>query len=127
MDINSTINQSREGIFKELEKFLKTETVVGEPIIIGDITIVPLITVNFGYGMGEGGGSDKEKEDGYGGGLGVGAKISPDALLVINKGEVTMMPVKSKANFEKLINKIPDLLEKINIKKSSDAEEDEES
>lgn len=121
MDVNSKISASKEMIFKELEKFLKTETVVGEPIAIGDITIVPLITVNFGYGMGEGSGGDKKKgEEGSGGGLGLGAKISPDALLVINKGEVSMMPIKTNSNFEKIVDQIPEILEKLNEKKSSD-------
>ncbi len=124
MDINSNIKESKDAVFKELEQFLKTETVVGEPINIGDITIVPLITVNFGYGRGEALAGDKKSGEGSGGGLGVGAKISPDAVLVINKGEVSMMPIKTSANFEKLIDQIPGILEKINKKKPSDTEEE---
>ena len=121
MDFKSNINEGREEIFKELEKFLRTETVVGDPITIGEITLVPLITVGFGYGMGEGSGTDN-KEEGSGGGLGVGAKISPDAVLVINKGEVSMMPIKDKASLDKLINKVPEILDKINSKKDKEAE-----
>lgn len=126
MTNNTSINESSEVIFKELEKFLRTETVVGEPITIGDVTIVSLVSVNFGFGMGQGTGNDKENGEGSGGGVGVGAKISPDAILVINKGEVTMMPIKSGANLDKLFDKIPQLLEKISIKKSSDITESKE-
>lgn len=124
----SSIGQNMETLFTQLEKFLKTETVVGEPMTIGEVTIVPLITVSFGCGMGGGSGKDPEKsEEGSGSGLGAGAKISPDSVLVINKGEVTMMPVKGKANLEKLMEKVPDILSQINIKSEKESEAESES
>lgn len=123
----SSINQNMEVLFTQLEKFLKTETVVGEPMIIGDVTIVPLITVSFGCGMGGGSGKDPEKsEEGSGSGIGAGAKISPDSVLVINKGEVTMMPVRGKANLEKLMEKVPDIISQINTKSGKDSKSEPE-
>lgn len=124
----SSIGQNMETLFTQLEKFLKTETVVGEPMTIGEVTIVPLITVSFGCGMGGGTGKDSEKsEEGSGSGLGAGAKISPDSVLVINKGEVTMMPVKGKANLEKLMEKVPDIVSQINIKGEKESKAESES
>ena len=124
----SSIGQNMETLFTQLEKFLKTETVVGEPMTIGEVTIVPLITVSFGCGMGGGTGKDSEKsEEGSGSGLGAGAKISPDSVLVINKGEVTMMPVKGKANLEKLMEKVPDIVSQINIKGEKESKAKSES
>jgi uncharacterized spore protein YtfJ len=36
----------------EIERLLTTKTVVGDPIKIGDNTIVPLMAVGFGFGGG---------------------------------------------------------------------------
>ncbi len=120
---------SLEIAFEQLQKFLKTETVIGEPIIIGDITLVPIVTVAFGCGGGSGKGADPKGGDGIGGGLGVGAKITPDAILVIKNGEATILPIKQKQNMDKLINMVPDLIKKFDLKKvksccSNDSEEE---
>ena len=97
-----------EGMYDKLDNFLKTETVVGETIEVGEVKLIPIITASFGLG----GGIGEEYKAGGGGG-GVGCKISPDAILVIRGSEVEMMPVKSRGSLDKLIEKIPSLLEKI--------------
>ena len=58
-------------------------------------------------------------ENGAGGGG--GARISPNAILVIKKDEVTMLPIKGKNNLDNLINIVPDIVSKINIKKDKEA------
>jgi uncharacterized spore protein YtfJ len=98
-----------ESMYNKLDNFLKTETVVGETIEVGEVKLIPIITASFGLGGGIG-----EEEKAGGGGGGVGCKISPDAILVIRGKEVEMMSVKSKGSLDKLIEKIPSLLEKIN-------------
>ena len=100
-----------ESMYDRLDNFMKTETVVGEPIVVDDVKIIPIISASFGLGGGFGEES-KEKSSGGGGG-GVGGKITPDAMLVIKDGNVEMIPVKSKATFEKLIEKVPDLVGKL--------------
>ena len=37
---------------EEIEKVLSTKTVVGEPTVIGDTTLIPLISVGFTVGAG---------------------------------------------------------------------------
>ncbi len=117
MESKSPVNESLETLFNHLEKFLKTETVVGEPIVVGETTIIPIITVAFGCGGGGGGGKDDKGMDGSGAGVGVGAKISPDALLVIKNDSVTMLPVKNKSNLDRLVNMVPEIVKKIKFKK----------
>jgi len=60
----------------EIEKVLGTKTVVGEPIKVEGVTLIPLISVGFGFGAGggEGKGEAKTKGEGIGGGTGGGAK-----------------------------------------------------
>lgn len=131
MDNKLPIDNSLELVFNKLENFLKTETVIGEPIAIGEITLIPIITVSFGCSGGSGQGKDSKGSDGAGGGLGVGAKVSPDAMLVIKDGEVSILPIKQKHNLEKLIDMVPELIKKIDLKKAnknccSDTSEEEQ-
>ena len=63
----------------EIEKVLSTKVVVGEPLVIQDTTLVPLISVGFGFGAGggQGKGESKQKGEGSGGGTGGGAWVRP--------------------------------------------------
>lgn len=117
MESKTPVNESLETLFSHLEKFLKTETVIGEPIVVGETTLIPIITVAFGCGGGGGGGKDEKGNDGMGTGVGVGAKISPDAVIVIRQDSVTMLPVKNRSNIEKLVGMVPEIVKKIKLKK----------
>ncbi|MGI6584571.1 MAG: sporulation protein [Gracilibacteraceae bacterium] len=117
MEGKTPVNESLETLFSHLEKFLKTETVIGEPIAVGETTLIPIITVAFGCGGGGGGGKDEKGSDGIATGVGVGAKISPDAVIVIRENAVTMLPVKDRSSIEKLIAMVPDIVKKIKLKK----------
>lgn len=109
------IKENSEELFSQLENFFKTETVVGKPIKIEDTTIIPFITVTFGCGtgLGQDGESSKEKRGGQGGGLGAGARITPDAVLVIRGEMVQMIPINGKeGGIDKLIELVPGILQK---------------
>ncbi len=85
----------------EIERLLTTKTVVGEPIKIGDNTIVPLVAVGFGFGGGGGIGEDAKTAGakGSGSGAGGGAGIRPIALVVVDKdGKVRVEPVRASAS-----------------------------
>ncbi|MBW9171391.1 sporulation protein [Clostridium estertheticum] len=110
------MTENAEALFSNLERFLKTETVVGEAIIVGETTLIPLITVSFGCGTGGGTGNTLKDGEGTGGGLGAGAKITPTAILVIKDGSVTMLSIKGKCNLENLIQMVPGLVSKVSSK-----------
>ena len=85
----------------EIERLITTKTVVGEPIRIGDNTIVPLLAVGFGFGGGAGAGEDAKAAGtkGAGSGAGGGAGIRPIALVVVDKeGQVRVEPVRARAS-----------------------------
>ena len=100
-------------LFDKLEKFIRTETVVGEPFQVGSITMVPIITVSFGVGGGEGSGKDNKGNDGSGGGGGVGCKIAPNAILVIKNEELSVVPLTSRGSLEKIAEMVPEILTKV--------------
>lgn len=114
---NFDFKENVEVIFDKLENFLKTKTVVGEPIKVGETTIVPFINLTFGLGTGGGTGNDDKGVGGSGGGGGTGAKISPTAVLVIQGDKVELLPIKKSGGLDKLVDMVPGIIEKINEKK----------
>ncbi len=113
------------SMFEKLEKFLKTETVVGKPFEIGNVTFVPIISVSFGLGGGGGEGKDAKGNDGGGSGGGLGCKMSPNAVLVVKNEEVSMIPLNNKGSLEKIIEMVPEIVNKLNTDKHHDDEEKE--
>lgn len=96
----------------ELEKYLTTKTVVGEPIVAGDVTLIPVQTVSFGYGSG-----GDEKTKGVGGGGGVGANLRPIAIVAVKGTDVQVYTFDKKGVVENLAAMIPEALSKIKINK----------
>ena len=119
MDINSNMN----ALLEKLEKFFRTETVVGEPMQIGNITLVPIISVSFGFGAGSGSGKDNEGNDGSGGGAGAGGKITPNAILVIKNDEVSVIPLNEKSSLDKIVSMVPEIVNKIKPKEDNKSED----
>ena len=107
-----------ESTIAKIRELADSNSVVGEPIIAGDATIVPISKISIGMG---GGGSDfttknsQGKENPFGGGVGAGVKITPVAFLVIKEGNIRMLPVSNPANTtaDRLVEMIPDTLDKI--------------
>ena len=120
MENANVVKENLETLFDKLEKFFKSETVIGEPIVIGETTLIPIISVTFGCGTGGGTGNDTKGNDGKGSGLCSAARIIPSAIVVIRNGEVTMLPVGNKSNLENLLNMVPEIVKKF---KSSKKEE----
>ena len=118
--MENNFKESIDSIFSNFERFIKTETVVGQPIVVGEVTLVPITSVFFGCGAGGGKGSDNKSIDSDGAGGGGGARITPDAIVVIKKGEVSMLPIKSKNNLEALIEMVPEIITKVSMKKEKE-------
>ena len=63
----------------QLQYIAKTETVVGEPIKAGEVTLIPVSKVSIGFAAGGGGG--KETQAGSGAGTGGGVNVTPIAFI----------------------------------------------
>ena len=90
---------------EEIERVLSSNTVVGDTITIGDVTIIPLVSLGFGFGAGGGSGkgkvpTGKDKGEGEGGaaGTGGGGGIKPVALMIIDKDGVRVETIKGSAS-----------------------------
>lgn len=94
-----------ESLFDGMETFLTTKTVVGEPKVVGDTTIVPLINVSFGVAAGA---FDNDEHNNGGGGL--GGKMIPNGFLVIHDGNVRLLRVSQDKNIDRIIELIPEVV-----------------
>lgn len=112
--MSNSLNGNLETLFGKMENFITTKTVVGEPIHIGDVILVPLVDVAFGVGAGANVGNEEKsgKESGAGG---LGARVTPSAVIVIMNGSVQMVNVKNNSSVNKLIDMVPGILSKFNL------------
>lgn len=97
-----------EALFRGMEGLVQSKTVVGEPIHVDDVTIVPLIEVAAGLASGALGKSAKQNGAGA-----MSAKISPVALLILQDGKTRLINVKNQDVFTRLMDLIPDAVDKL--------------
>ena len=105
------------SLFKGMDGFLSAKTVVCEAITVNDTIILPLVDVSFGIAAGAGNYSDKNKAAG-----GMGGKMSPSAVLVIHDGITRLVNVKNQDTVSKLIDRVPEVIEKFKMKDYEDPE-----
>lgn len=115
MDLSKNIGV----LFEELEKIFRTNTVVGEPITAGNVTVIPITSVSFGAGNAGAGIQDFKGSDNSGGGAGAGGKITPIAVIVIKDDEVSVLPLTGKSSMDKIMGLVPDIISKFKNDKKS--------
>ena len=108
-----------ESLMKGMNAVLSTKTVVGEATQIGDTIILPLVDVTFGVGAGA---SAADKKNGGAGGF--SAKMSPSAVLVIKNGTTKLVNIKNQDTNTKVIDMIPDIVDKFTAPKEDMIEDD---
>lgn len=112
-----------------IQDMIDVDTIVGAPIqTANNIIIIPISKVSFGFAAGgsefkgetidEYSKKDKEEEIQYrlpfGGGSGAGVSINPIAFLVVQNENVRLLPVNHSSTLDKLLDYVPDLIEKTN-------------
>ncbi|MCB6607355.1 GerW family sporulation protein [[Clostridium] symbiosum] len=94
-----------DALFKGMDNFVTTKTVVGEAVKIDDTIILPLVDVT--CGMAAGAFSQPSKNNGAGG---MSAKMSPSAILVIQNGVTKLVNIKHQDAVTKIIDMVPDFV-----------------
>lgn len=94
-----------DALFKGMDHFVTTKTVVGEAVKIDDTIILPLVDVT--CGMAAGAFNQPSKNNGAGG---MSAKMSPSAVLVIQNGVTRLVNIKNQDAVTKIIDMVPDFV-----------------
>lgn len=117
----NNFNSTVESLFKGMDSFITTKTVVGDAVKLDDDTLVlPLVEVTFGVAAGAFAGETKNNAGG-----GMGGKITPSSVLVIQDGNSKLVNVKAQDSVSKIIDLIPELINKFskNPKNKDDLDE----
>lgn len=112
-----------EALLKGMDTVLSTKTVVGEATKVGDTIILPLVDVSFGVAAGAGSNGQKNSASGAGG---LGGKMTPSAVLVIKDGNTKLVNIKNQDAVTKVLDMVPDLVEKFTKPKQKEEMSDED-
>ena len=108
------------ALFKGMDSFITTKTIVGEPIKIdNETTLIPLADVSFGLGAGAYADNENSKNNGGGG---MGGKINASSVLLIRNGEAKVINIKNQDAFSKAMDFVPELINKFKKDKKGGAE-----
>ncbi len=101
-----------DTLFQGMDGFVNSKTVVGEPVQVGDATLIPLVEVS--CGMGAGGftkPADAKTNDGGAGAL--SSKITPTAILILQNGNSKLINIKNQDAMTKILDMLPEAIDKI--------------
>ena len=105
------ISEIFDSILGKLETMAQAKTVLGDPVSVGDKTVIPVVKIGLGFGAGGADvGEDNKKVNSGGGGAGLG--INPVGFIVIEGDKVAFLPVKQKG-IGSLVEMLPTLIEKV--------------
>ncbi len=100
-----------KAVLSELKQITQTETVVGEPIVAGGVTIIPVSKVSVGFGIG---GTKAQEKNREGEGTGGGVQIEPVAFIVVRDGKAELLSMKKESfGLGQVVDLIPEVLDTI--------------
>ncbi|MCC8073551.1 MAG: sporulation protein YtfJ [Clostridiales bacterium] len=122
------VNNIMENTLERLRQMVDVSTIIGEPMVTGGVTLIPVSKVSYGFGSG---GTDlptKQSNELFGGAGGGGMSITPVAFIVIENGKCRMMQINNyTSSADRAIAMIPELVDKVTELLKGDKTNDEES
>ena len=126
------VSDLMSNTMEKIREMMDANTIVGKPIEIGGVTVVPVCKISIGYASG---GTDfaqknqkTNKDNSFGGGAGMGVNVTPISFLVINEGNVRIIAAEQPApnTVDKVIDLVPNVVDKVSTmmakKKSAEPE-----
>lgn len=112
---------------KQIRSIASEQSVTDAPIVIGDVTLVPVSKLSCGFSCGGSDMAQKKKADGLMAGAGAKVNKTPLSFLAIQNGKVTLISVpaedaKKKGIWETVKPIIATLKERSAAKKAAKAE-----
>lgn len=113
------IGDLMSSTMQKIREMVDVNTIVGQPIEAGEVTIIPVSKVSFGFASG---GSDfatknqrPEADNAFGGGSGAGVNIMPIAFLIVKGDSVRMMPIAPPpgSTVDRVVEMVPEVIDKV--------------
>ena len=116
-DNKNSFQTTVDSLFKGMDSFITTKTVVGDAITLGDTIILPLVDVTFGVAA-----TAKNDNGKNGGGGGMGGKMTPSAVLVIKDGNAKLVNIKNQDSMTKILDMVPDFVNRFTAQPTGEKE-----
>ena len=108
------VNKIMENTLEKMREMVDVSTIIGEPMVTGDTTLIPVSKVSYGFTSG---GTDLPSKQGaelFGGGGGGGISITPVAFIVIQHDKVRLMQIDNyTSSADRAISMIPELIDQL--------------
>lgn len=119
------VNKIMENTLEKMREMVDVSTIIGEPMVTGDTTLIPVSKVTYGFTSG---GTDLPSKQGaelFGGGGGGGISITPVAFIVIQHEKVRLMQIDNyTSSADRAISMIPELIDQVSrLIKAKEGEE----
>lgn len=123
---NHPIESLMKTAMESIQQIVDVNTIVGEPVETHDgSVIIPISRVSCGFAAG--GSEFAPAEDSkehvntggqapalpFGGGAGAGVSVQPVGFLVVGNGSIRLLPVDGNVVVDRLIDTVPDLLDRV--------------
>lgn len=109
----NNVKSIMDATMENLKGMINADVITGDPIVVGEITLIPVSKVAYGLATG---GSDfptKNQSKVFGGGGGAGVTVTPIAFIAITGDKVKMLPVYNElTTVEKAITMAPEIIDK---------------
>ena len=117
MSNSSNVSDVLNASLQKVRDMADANMVVGQSIVVGDTTIIPVSKIT--VGLASGGADFSKKADitdpGFGGGIGCGVSLTPMAFIILQADRVRVIPVDepAKTSTDRLIEQLPGLVDKL--------------
>lgn len=123
---NHPIESLMKTAMESIQQIVDVNTIVGEPVETHDgSVIIPISRVTCGFAAGGSEFAPAEDNKGnlnmggqapalpFGGGAGAGVSVQPVGFLVVGNGNIRLLPVDGNVVVDRLIDTVPDLLDRV--------------
>jgi sporulation protein YtfJ len=108
------VNRIMESTLDKMREMVDVSTIIGEPMVTGDTTLIPVSKVSYGFTSGGTDLPSKQNNELFGGAGGGGISITPVAFIVIQDGKCRMMQINNyTSSADRAIAMIPELVDKL--------------
>lgn len=114
MNKETPVNQLMGTTLEKIREMVDTSTIIGEPFVTGNTTLIPVSKVSYGFTSGGADLPSKQNKEMFGGAGGGGISITPVAFIVIENGKCRMMQINNyTSSADRAIAMIPELVDKV--------------
>ncbi len=111
---DTPVNKIMETTIERIREMVDISTIIGEPMVTGTTTLIPVSKVTYGFSSGGTDLPSKSNQELFGGGGGGGISITPIAFIVIENGKTRMMQINNfTSSADRAIAMIPELVDKV--------------